>query len=232
MNKLTKKQIIILIIVNILLLGIGFVSGFYTKILMDEAKLIKEKEEHTSISKLMSEKEIKQLKATIEKDEEDYGDDYQEFKTYNPYVYKKDPDRIYFKSSKIGAFYEFEKTDENYEHLLEVAEDRMYYSAISDYNLNCFAPDSINTMMTSGENYIIFDYENDIESENDKIYEFDVENNRDIILKFSENTRLYRLVTYLSYYKEPILRNDLPKKEFATNTNINGYRYMTQINDH
>ena len=51
----------------------------------------------------------------------------------------------------------FDKEDENYEHLLEVVEDRMHYSVIDDYNLNCFTPVSINTMMTSGENYIIFD---------------------------------------------------------------------------
>lgn len=214
---------IIFIIVSIVLLGIGFIGGFYTKILIDEDQLIKEKEKQTSLSALMSESEINKLRETIEKDEADYGDNYQEFKTYNPYVYKKEPDRIYFKSSKIGAFYVFEKEDENYEHLLEVIEDRMHYSVIDDYNLNCFAPDSINTMMTSGENYIIFDYDNGTLSE------FDEDYNKDIIFKFSEKTRLYRLVTYLSYYKEPILKSDLPKKEFANNTSMSGYKYMTYI---
>lgn len=223
MRKLTKKQIIIFIIVSIVLLGIGFIGGFYTKILMDEAQLIKEEEKQTSLAALMSESEINQLKEKIKKDEEDYGDNYQEFKTYNPYVYKKEPDRIYFKSSKIGAFYVFEKEDENYEHLLEVIEDRMHYSVIDDYNLNCFAPDSINKMMTSGENYIIFDYDNGTLSEFDRKY------NKDIIFKFLENTRLYRLVTYLSYYKEPILKSDLSKKEFADNTKMSGYQYMTYI---
>ncbi len=223
MKKTTKKQIVIFIIVSIVLLGIGFIGGFYTKILIDEAQLIKEKEKQASLSALMSESEINKLREAIEKDEVDYGDNYQEFKTYNPYVYKKEPDRIYFKSSKIGAFYVFEKEDENYEHLLEVIEDRMHYSVIDDYNLNCFAPDSINTMMTSGENYIIFDYDNGTLSEVDENY------NKDIIFKFLENTRLYRLVTYLSYYKEPILKSDLPKKEFANNTSMNGYKYMTYI---
>lgn len=223
MKKTTKKQIVIFIIVSIVLLGIGFIGGFYTKILIDEAQLIKEKEKQASLSALMSESEINKLREAIKKDEVDYGDNYQEFKTYNPYVYKKEPDRIYFKSSKIGAFYVFEKEDENYEHLLEVIEDRMHYSVIDDYNLNCFAPDSINTMMTSGENYIIFDYDNGTLSEVDENY------NKDIIFKFLENTRLYRLVTYLSYYKEPILKSDLPKKEFANNTSMNGYKYMTYI---
>ena len=139
----------------------------------------------------------------------------------NPSVYKKEPDRIYFKSSKIGAFYVFEKEDENFKYLLEVVEDRMHYSVIDDYNLNCFTPDSINKMMTSGKNYIIFDYDNENSSE------FDGNYNKDIIFNFSENTRLYRLVTYLSYYKEPILKSNLPKKEFANNTYISGYKYMT-----
>lgn len=223
MRTITKKQIVIIIILNIVLLGGCFIGGFYTKTLIDEARLIKEKEKQTSLAKLMSESEINKLKETIEKDENDYGNNYQEFKSYNPYVYKKEPDKIYFKSSKIGAFYEFEKEDENYNHLLEVIEDRMHYSVIDDYNLNCFAPDSINTMMTSGENYIIFDYDNG------NLSEFDEDYNKDIIFKFSGNTRLYRLITYLSYYKEPILKNNLPKKEFANNTSISGYQYMTYI---
>lgn len=223
MKKFTKKTMIIFITVSIVLIGLGFIGGFYTKILMDEAQLIKEKEKQTSLAALMPESEINRLKEKIEKDETDYGDNYQEFNTYNPYVYKKEPDRIYFKSSKIGAFYMFDKEDENYEHLLEVVEDRMHYSVIDDYNLNCFTPVSINTMMTSGENYIIFDYDNGTLSEFDENY------NKDIIFKFLENTRLYRLVTYLSYYKAPILKSDLPKKEFANNTSMSGYKYMTYV---
>lgn len=221
MKKFTKKSIIIFIIIGIILVGVGFIGGFYTKTSMDEAQLIKEKEKQTSIAALMSESEISQLKAKIEKDEEDYGNDYQKISEYYPSVYKKEPDRIYFKSSKIGAFYLFEKEDENFEHLLEVVEDRMHYSVIDDYNLNCFTPDSINKMMASEKNYIIFDYDNENLSETSESY------NKDIIFNFSENTRLYRLVTYLSYYKEPILKSNLPKKEFANNTYISGYKYMT-----
>lgn len=219
----TRKTTIIFIILSIVLIGIGFAGGFYTKTLMDEAQLIKEKEKQTSLAALMSKNEINQLKEKIEKDEADYGDDYQKFSTYNPYIYKKEPDRIYFKSSKIGAFYVFDKEDENYKHLLEVVGDRMYYSVIDDYNLNCFTPDSINTMMISEQNYVVFDYNNENVSESDSDY------NKDIIFKFSENTRLYRLVTYLSYYKEPILKSNLPKKEFADNTTMSGYAYMTLV---
>ena len=89
MKKLTKKTILIFIIVSIALVGVGFIGGFYTKILMDEAQLIKEKEKQTSLAALMPESEINRLKEKIEKDETDYGDNYQEFNTYNPYIYKK-----------------------------------------------------------------------------------------------------------------------------------------------
>ena len=179
MKKPSVNQIVILAIVIILSLGVGLAGGFYAKIKLDEAKLISEKEKQTSIANLMTESEIRNLKETIEHDEESYGDNYETFKTYNPYVYNKNPDRIYFKSSKVGAFYVFENGDENFEHLLEVAEDRMHYSAIDDWNLNCFEPDSIAEMMTSQENYIIFDYDNN------NLYGFDSSSNIDIILKIS-----------------------------------------------
>lgn len=208
-----KKRIKIII----LLIIIGFVSGFFTKNYIDKIQVIKENEKQTSLSKLMTKKEIEQLKDKIAKDEADYGDNYEEFKTAYPYIFTRDPDKIYFKPSKVGAFYMFEKSDENYKHLLEVIEDRMHYSVIDDYNLNCFTPVSINNMMTSGENYIILDYNNENSSEY----------NRNIIFRFQENTRLYRLVTYLSYYKQPIKRNDLEKNEFADDTNMTGYQYMT-----
>lgn len=113
MKNLSKKTITIYIVISIVLLGVGFASGFYTKILIDEHNLIKEKEKQMSIANMLTESEIEKLKETVEKDEADYGDNYQEFETYNPYVYKREPDKIYFKSSKIGAFYEFEKNEEN-----------------------------------------------------------------------------------------------------------------------
>lgn len=167
----------------------------------------------------ISEEELSKLKVKIEKDEADYGNNYQKF-TYCSGTYKKEPDRIYFKSSKEEGFYAFEKEDENYKHLLEVSEDRMAYSVMEDYNLYCFTPDSIKTMMTSGDNYIIFDYDNNNLSKTDPDF------NKDLIFRFSENTRLYRLVTYLSYYKELIPKENLNKSEFATNTNISGFKYM------
>ena len=59
------KTIIIFIILSIVLIVIGFAGGFYTKTLMDEAQLIKEKEKQTSLAALMSKNEINQLKEKI-----------------------------------------------------------------------------------------------------------------------------------------------------------------------
>lgn len=170
-------------------------------------------------SNLMTEEEFSKLKAQVEKDEADYGNNYQEF-TYCANTYRREPDRIYFKAGNQEGFYLFEKENENYKHLLEVSEDRMAYSVMEDYNLYCFTPDSINTMMKSGDNYIIFDYDNG------NLTEYDSNFHKDLIFRFSENTRLYRLASYLSYDKDLISKEKLEKKEFATNTNISGYKYM------
>lgn len=170
-------------------------------------------------SNLMTEEEFSKLKAQVEKDEADYGNNYQEF-TYCANTYRREPDRIYFKAGNQEGFYLFEKENENYKHLLEVSEDRMAYSVMEDYNLYCFTPDSINTMMKSGDNYIIFDYDNG------NLTEYDSSFHKDLIFRFSENTRLYRLASYLSYDKDLISKEKLEKKEFATNTNISGYKYM------
>lgn len=169
-------------------------------------------------SNLMTE-EVSKLKAQVEKDEADYGNNYQKF-TYCANTYRKEPDRIYFKAGNQEGFYLFEKEDKNYKHLLEVSEDRMAYSVMEDYNLYCFTPDSINTIMKSGDNYIIFDYDNS------NLKEYDSDFHKDLIFRFSENTRLYRLASYLSYDKDLISKEKLGKKEFATNTNISGYKYM------
>lgn len=175
-----------------------------------------------SLKQKISEDEIAKLKLTIEKDEADYGDNYQKLEGFE-YTIKRDPDKIYFKSSNVDGFYCFENIDENYNHLLEVIYDRMFYSVIEDYNLYCFTLDSIDTMITSGDNYIIFDYDNG------DLKELDSDFNKDIIFRFPEKTRLYRLATYLSYNKEFITRENLGKSEFATDTTMSGYKYMSYI---
>ena len=69
MKNISKKQIVITIIISILLIGFGFISGFYTKVLIEKNKIISEKEKQTSIAKLMSRNEIKQLKEKIVKED-------------------------------------------------------------------------------------------------------------------------------------------------------------------
>ena len=172
-----------------------------------------------SLSDVMSKSEVDALKIKIEQDEAGYGDNYQEFNNISN-VYKRKPDRIYFKSPDANGFYLFDKTDKDYEHLLEVSEDRMFYSTIEDYNLYCFTPDSIDTMMKSGDTYIIFDYDNG------DLSELDIDYQKNLIFRFPHSTRLYRLATYLSYFKEMIPRNELGKSEFANNTKISGYKYI------
>ena len=75
-------------------------------------------------------------------------------------LYSRKPDRIIFKQGDKDGFYIFEQSDKAYEHLLVVSEDRMAYSVMQDYNLWCFTPDSIDTMTKSGDNYIIYDFDN------------------------------------------------------------------------
>ena len=125
-------------------------------------------------------------KKQIQKDEAEYGNSYQKFTSI---IYTQKPDRIIYKPKERDVFYQFDKTDENYEHLLEVAEDRMYYSEMEDVNKTCFTPDSIDRIMSSGENYIIFDY--NLESDQ-----------KAIIYKLKDNNRLKRLVSYLCEFRK------------------------------
>jgi len=98
--------------------------------------------------------------------------------------------------------------------LLEVAEDRMYYSQADDFNLTCFTPDSMDRIMSSGENYIIFDYDTEKEQ-------------KAIIFKFKDNNRLQRLVSYLCEFRKSYSREELGKDEF-TYERTSGYVYMTR----
>ena len=161
----------------------------------------------------------KNLEKQVKEDEEKYGDNYQKF-TNCEMTYKRKPDRIYFKKANESKFYVFEKDEANYEHLVQVAEDRMAYASMEDFNLWAFTPVSINDMASSDKIYIVFDYDNGTAGELD--YDF----NKDIIFTFNENTRLYRLLSYLASNKSPISKENLPKSEFATDTNISGYKYM------
>lgn len=212
---------IIIMLIAVILVAISRMNRDENNISNVNANTITENELNTqelgNITPDISETELAQLKSKIEQDESSYGDNYREF-THTAYTRK--PDRIVYKQGNKNGFHIYEKDDENYKHLLEVSEDRMAYSVMEDFNLWCFTPDSISTMMSSGDNYIIFDYDNG------DLAEYDANFQKDLIFRFAESTRLYRLVSYLSYYKELIPKDRLGKEEFATNTNISGYKYM------
>lgn len=225
MKNLTDKQKKVVICVLIVLFIVGTGLGIFLSMLGENEKnndnnyVNSINENVAKENKKTLTPEMEELKSKIEQDEAGYSNNYKKFE-YCPNTYKRKPDRIYFKDPKKDGFFVFEKNDEKFEHLLEVTEDRMAYSTMEDYNLYSFTPDSINTMMKSKDTYIIFDYDNE------NLIEGDMNYNKDIIFRFNQNTRLYRLVTYLSYFKDLIPRENLKKEEFANNTNMTGFAYM------
>lgn len=242
MNKLSKLFLIIIVILTIALVIMTYlyINERYLRqnsiennnnaevsnnvIEQNNNEIVYDEKNLVGLSDIMTKEEIEALKLKIEEDEANYGDNYQKFEEHS-HIYKRKPDRIYFKTPDVNGFYLFDKDDKDYEHLLEVSEDRMFYSTVEDYNLYCFTPDSINTMMKSGDTYIIFDYDNN------NLSESDVEYQKNLIFRFPQSTRLYRLATYLSYFKEMIPRSKLGKTEFANNTNISGYKYIFSNQD-
>ena len=87
---------------------------------------------------------------------------------------------------------------------------------------------SINDISNSNENFIVFDYNEDFTQEE---YMYDTDFNRDIFFRYSSNSRLYRLVDFLTYkakkYKIDELRNAIGKEEFVPLDQIvSGYKYM------
>lgn len=169
---------------------------------------------------------IKEKREIVEKDEQEYGDRYE---TFSSEVYKEKPKRIIFKKENTtDQFYVFENTHEEFERVLRVAEDRMYYSANQDFNLWSFTPYILKDISNSSENFIVFDYDEEIDNR-EYIYEIDF--NRNIFFRFSNSTRLYRLMDYLSYLYEPVNMNELKsiigKDDFIPKKQImSGYKYM------
>lgn len=165
-------------------------------------------------------------KKIVEEDEIEYGENYQVFKSS---VYKEKPERIIVKKENTtNEFYIFDKNNEEYEHLLKVTLDRMYYSSNQDFNLWSFTPYTISDISNSNENFIVFDYNDDCSK---KDYTYDMDFNRDIFFRFSESTRLFRLIDYLTYnskeYTIEELRSAINKEEFVPEEQImSGYRYM------
>lgn len=132
-----------------------------------------------------------ELKKKVEADEASYGNEY--LKLAEGYSkYSDAPDRILYKSKESDRFYIFENTDENFAHLLEVCEDRMRYSLMQDPFAEQFETESLERVMSSGDNYIIFDYT----SEEKQLY------NKPITYKLRDNNRLKRLVDYLCFMRK------------------------------
>lgn len=171
-------------------------------------------------------KDYREKKALVEKDEVSYGEDYAEFKSD---VYKQRPERIIVKKQNTkNEFYVFDKNHKEYEHLLKVTLDRMYYAYNEDFNLAKFAPSSLDDISNSDENIIVFDYNDDV---SEKQYMFENDFNRDIFIRFSNNTRLFRLADFLTCrakkYSIEELREIIGKAEFVPLEQIvSGYKYM------
>ena len=140
-----------------------------------------------------------------------------------------DENRIIVKKAETNnQFLVFDKEHEEYERLLKVAEDRMSNSMMQDFNLWGFTPYTLKDVSESKENFVIFDYDEEIE---DRDYMVDISFNRDIFFRFPNSTRLYRLIDYLSYCFEPVdsgsLKYIMDKSDFIPeNQIVSGYKYM------
>lgn len=191
-----------------------------------EDSIEKDNSEYEKKDVVLKDKAHEEKKKIVEKDELEYGYNY---KVFESNAYKEKPKRIIVKKENTtNEFYIFDEKNAEYEHLLKVALDRMYYSAMQDYNLWSFTPYSLKDITDSNENFIIFDYDDDISQ---KEYSIDTDFNRDIFFRFSTNTRLFRLIDYLTYdskkYSSDELRSAIGKEEFVPKDQIiSGYKYM------
>ena len=162
----------------------------------------------------------------VKEDELKYGNKYFEFQSE---VYKEKPERIIIKmSNTTDEFYIFDKNHDEYEHLLKVALDRMFYASNEDFNNWAFTPYTMEDVANSNENFIIFDYDDEYSEQN---FMYNDDYNRDIFFRYQNETRLYRLVDYLIYYEKKYnieeLRSKLNKQEFIPANEItSGYKYM------
>lgn len=201
-----KKYMKYLISIGIILIIFMFISVLCVK--YNERKLIETK------------------KQAVELDEKEYEGKYQSFVSEQ---YSEKPKRIVFKKeNSINEFYVFKNGEEDFDRVLRCCEDRMAYSAMEDYNMWCFTPYSMEDISNLNENFIVFDYDDEIENK-DYIYETDF--NKDIFFRFSNRTRLFRLMDYLSFIYEPVnmekLKEIIGKDDFIPKDQImSGYKYM------
>ena len=139
----------------------------------------------------------------IEQDEANYGNKYKNLEDHLSY-YTENPDRIIYKPKMKDYFYVIDKNDEDYAHLLEVAEDRMSYSLIEIGD--AFSVDSMDRIMSSGKNYIILDYDKE------KYANIGVDDGtmpRPVIYKLLDDNRCARLFKYVTQFKKRYTMEEL-----------------------
>lgn len=177
----------------------------------------------------------------IEQDELGYGNEYLKLEEHLSY-YKQNPDRIIYKPKMKDYFYVIDKNDENYTHLLEVAEDRMSYSLMTPLT-DDFHVDSMDRIMSSGKNYIILDYDKE------KYGDIAVDDGtipRPVVYKLLDDNRCARLFKYVTQFMKRYTMEELEemlgKSGFSINDAIvedtqvqedinNGYTRIYTIDD-
>lgn len=175
----------------------------------------------------------------IEQDEANYGNEYLKLEEHLSY-YKENPDRIIYKPKMKDYFYVIDKNDEDYAHLLEIAEDRMSYSLIEIGD--AFSVDSMDRIMSSGKNYIILDYDKE------KYANIGVDDGtmpRPVIYKLLDDNRCARLFKYVTQFKKRYTMEELQEMlgktgfsrddvnvEMASQEEVNdGYTRIYSIDD-
>lgn len=153
-------------------------------------------------------------KKVIDQEEAEYGNKYLKLEEHLSY-YKENPDRIIYKPKMKDYFYVIDKNDENYAHLLEVAEDRMSYSLINPED--AFNVDSMDRIMSSGKNYIIFDYDKEKYA---NIVD-DGSMPKPIVYKLLDNNRCARLYQYVTQFMKRYTMKELEEMLGKTGFSIN-----------
>lgn len=151
----------------------------------------------------------------IKQDEAGYGNDYRKLQGSLSY-YTQNPDRIIYKPKMKDYFYVIDKNDEDYAHLLEVAEDRMTYS-LTEMG-DAFHVDSMDRIMSSGKNYIILDYDKE------KYGNIGVDDGtmpRPVVYKLLDNNRCARLFKYVTQFMKRYTLEELEEMLGKTGFSIN-----------
>lgn len=145
-----------------------------------------------------------ELRAMIEQNESGYS--------FHPFdrcdgMYYGTPERVTFFDPDSGRTYRFDGGSEGYSHLVEVIEDRMYWSTVENDRLQDFAPCTLDTMRRSDSAYVVLE-----QGEHPPIF-----------LRFDTEKHLYSVLMYMSKDTRPVRVTD----EFAVITGVSGESYMT-----